>query len=120
MDDKTSISSNLNDTITGMLETGEFTRLSSKMQGLAIENVRIVRKLEAGWMGHLLGTRLPNMAIYGSFILSILCVLIVIVCICATMCDKLNMDFSLEVMKLLIPVITMSLGYMFGKKDSEE
>ena len=119
MDDKTSISSNLNDTITGMLETGEFTRLSSKMQGLAIENVRIVKKLEAGWIGHMLGTRLHNMAIYGSFILSVFCVLMIIVCIFATMCGKLDMDFVLEVMKLLIPVITMSLGYMFGKKDSE-
>lgn len=108
------------DSLTGMISSESFSGLSAKIQGIAIENVRAVKELESGLIGKLLGTRLPNMAIYGSFVLSVFFVLLILLCVCALIWCGLSCEFVLEVMKLTIPVITMSLGYMFGKKDSPE
>lgn len=108
------------DSLTGMISSKSFSGLSASIQGIAIENVRAVKELESGLIGKLLGTRLPNMAIYGSFVLSVFFVLLILLCVCALIWCGLSYEFVLEVMKLTIPVITMSLGYMFGKKDSPE
>ena len=108
------------DSLTGMISSESFSGLYVKVQRLAIENVRAVKELESGIMGKLLGTRLPNMAVYSSFILSVAFLILIWVCLSAYICGDISGEFVLEVIKIVIPVITMSLGYMFGKKDSQQ
>ncbi len=106
--------------LTRLVLTGDYRKLSDEIQNRTIESLETLKQLESGQIGKILGTRLPNMAIYGSFVLSMFFALLILICVCALMCEKLSVEFVLEGMKLTIPVITMSLGYMFGKKDSPD
>ena len=120
MSKTTSIRSGVDDSIITMLGTSEFTGLSPKVQQIAIENIRAGKEIESGYMGKMLGTLLPNMSIYSSFILSILFIGLILISLIFHICGCLSSEFVLEIMKLTIPVITMSLGYMFGKKDTDK
>ena len=106
--------------LTRIVLTDDYRKLSSEIQNRTIESLETLKQMESGQIGKILGTRLPNMARDGSCVLSMFFALLILICVCALMCGKLSVEFVLEGMKLTIPVITMSLGYMFGKKDSPD
>ncbi len=85
---------------------------------MAIESVTVIKQMESGKMGKLLGTKMPNMAVYSAFLLCCLLLLFAAIDMLLSCCSESS--FSLELIKIIIPVITMSLGYMFGKADSQE
>lgn len=103
----------------GLVITSErFVKLSPDIQSMAIENVTLIKQMESGKMGRLLGTKMPNMAVYSAFL--ICCLLLLFSGLDMFISCYLHKEFSLELTKIIIPVITMSLGYMFGKADTPE
>lgn len=93
-----------------------FASASDDVKKATIENITISKQKENGLMGILLGSKMPNIAVYSALILCIS--LIIMSTLIAFFCNC--SEFFLELLKIIVPVITMSLGYMFGKKDTHE
>lgn len=92
--------------------------LNPSAQKNFIDNV-LSRQIEGGFMGKFLGTKMPNMSVYSAFLFCLALLVFVIIDMCFLVCSGkscLNMDL----MKMIIPVFTMSLGYMFGKNDTRD
>lgn len=109
---------NIENNISSLITSERFVKLSPDIQSMAIENVTLIKQMESGKMGRLLGTKMPNMAVYSAFL--ICCLLLLFSGLDMFISCYLHKEFSLELTKIIIPVITMSLGYMFGKADTPE
>lgn len=103
--------------ITEVVNNKNFVKILPEMQSKVIDNVAQTHKLEIGFMGKLLSTRMPNMAVYSSFLLCI--VLLCFALMCILLSKYFCTSFIMELTKIIIPVVTMSLGYMFGKNDTK-
>lgn len=62
-----------------------------------------------GWIGKILGVRTENIGLYIAFIISAALIIVGVIYI------FLNDDSGIEFWKLILPVITAALGYIFGK-----
>ena len=104
------------DNLEALVNSEKFSILSSEVQKNLIENVTISKQIESGFMGKFLGTKTSNIAIFSALLLC--CILIIFSIIVTLLSCMLNSPLDLELIKIIIPVITMSLGYMFGKSDN--
>lgn len=117
---RTVINTEIRESIGGMVSDDNFSGLAHSIQKMAIENVRAVKELETGCMGKLLGTRMLNMSVYSAFILSVFILALILLSLVCYIFGCICGEFVLELLKMTLPVVTMSLGYMFGKKDSAD
>ena len=104
--------------LSGLVDSKKFSNLDPDIQKNLIEKVTTFKQIESGKMAYFLGTKMPNMSIYSAFI--ICCILLLLTGIdlfISKICCK-NLD--LELIKIIIPVITMSLGYMFGNSNHKD
>ena len=60
---------------------------------------------------------MPNMAVYSAFIFCISLLLFAVVNMIFSWCSGASL-VNMDLFKIIIPVFTMSLGYMFGKSDT--
>ena len=112
------MSTNKEHEIPSLVLSKNFKDLDYNIQAKTIESLENINKahIENGFMTKLLGAKMPNMAVYSAFILC--CILLVFIIVIAIFSCKARESFIMDLVKLIIPVITMSLGYMFGKSDS--
>lgn len=74
-------------------------------------------KLKAGKFGELLGTNIKNESIH---IALIICVILLFFCLADLILSFLTQrTINMELWNLVIPVITLSLGYIFGKSEKK-
>ena len=116
VDTGSALSENITTDIPALVGSKGFSKLDANIQKNLIDSVTTLKQIESGKMGKLLGTKMPNMAVYSAFLLCRYLLIFAgfamfISCIC---CEP----FNLELIKIIIPVFTMSLGYMFGKADN--
>lgn len=103
------------DNLANLVDSENFLTLDIDIQKNLIDKVAIQKQTESGEMGKLLGTKMPNMAVYSAFLLCrYLLILAGISMLISWCCGE---TFNLELIKIIIPVFTMSLGYMFGKSE---
>lgn len=109
------INRNLNDTdsITSILSSENFLNLDPNLQDKIINTVYNGREKDGGVVGKFLGNRFSNAAINISFILCALLVLILI--IDSIHSYVISQSINMDLVDRIIPVITLSIGYIFGK-----
>jgi hypothetical protein len=94
-----------------MAEAGEeqarYQTVDDPVQRFAIEQTRM--SLEAGWLGKIFGSSENAPTNIAGFILFLFFVSILIVLFLETRME------AVEYLKLVLPVITLVLGYLFGK-----
>ena len=83
---------------------------------VAIADEKTAKCEDRSILARIIGGKMPNIALNSAFIL---CCALIIMVIIITLSLKDNM-LTLETVKAIIPVISMSLGYMFGKRDSKK
>lgn len=109
------INQNLNesDAIASIISSGTFVSLDPNLQNKIIDTVYNGREKDGGVVGKFLGNKFANAAINISFILCALLVLILIIDSIHSylISESINMDL----VDRIIPVITLSIGYIFGK-----
>ena len=101
------------DTITSIISSEKFLSLESDIQNKIIDTVHNDKEKDGGVMGKFLGTKTANVSMHIGLIICILLIILVAMDIIhAYFTDKtINMDL----INLLVPVITLSIGYIFGK-----
>lgn len=104
------------DNLSNLINSDNFSGFSSEIQKNLIESVTVSKQIESGIMGRFLGTKTSNVAIYSALLL---CGILLLFALIATLLSCiLNTPLNLELIKIIVPVITMSLGYMFGKSNN--
>ena len=94
-----------------MLASGDFRELDIELQKQIVDYNHEYHMLEAGMLGKLLGTK--NTGIHVAFLLCLFFVLLAFVDMLYCYCTGNGMN--IEFFKLIMPFITLSLGYIFGK-----
>ena len=74
-------------------------------------------KREAGKIGEFLGTNTKNASIHSALIICIIMLLFCGLDLINSFCTKKNIDS--EVWNLVFPVLTLALGYIFGKGEDK-
>lgn len=90
--------------------------MSPKNMQEAVADEKTVKCENRSILAKIIGGKMPNIALNSAFIL---CCSLIIMVIIITLSLRDN-TLTLEIVKAIIPVISMSLGYMFGKRDSEK
>lgn len=96
-----------------IIRTESFPTLDLETKHQVIEAHSNEKARSGGIMGRFFGTRPESTAIYIGFILTIVLVLFLlgVVCFVKTPDGNINMDL----VNRLVPLITLSIGYTFGK-----
>lgn len=101
------------DSITSILSSENFLNLDPNLQNKIINTVYNGRAKDGGVVGKFLGNRFSNAAINISFIL---CALLVLVLIIDSIHSYfINESINMDLVDRIIPVISLSIGYIFGK-----
>lgn len=94
----------------------EIQSLSPKLQSKLINAIYGDKK--GGWLGGFLGTHTSNLAMHIAFIICAVLLAIVIadfIRICV-----ISESFDYELLNIIVPVITLTLGYIFGKSSNKQ
>ena len=111
---KSSLNDKLNqETISDFVSPESFVNLDQKIQTQIINSVQDSKKQEAGLLGKFFGTKPVNIAMNIAFI--ICAILLLFVGIDFVRACIINQSFSIELFEKVLPVITLSLVYIFGK-----
>ena len=99
--------------ISDFVSPESFVKLDQEIQAQIINSVQDNKKQEAGLLGKIFGTKPVNIAMNIAFI--ICAILLLFVTIDIIRACILNQSFNLELFEKILPVITLSLGYIFGR-----
>ena len=96
---------NDHDSITTILSSKNFLNLDVNIQNKIIDTMHTDKEKDGGFMGKFLGTKSSNLSMHIALIVIIDMIHSYIIG------NNINMDL----ISLIIPVVTLSLGYIFGK-----
>lgn len=109
------VNQNLNgtDSITAIIESENFVNLDQNLQKKIIDTVQSGKEKDGGAMGKFLGNNPSNVSMHISLILCVLLVLLLLIDFIHSYAvgENINMEF----VTIVVPVITLSIGYIFGK-----
>ena len=109
------INQNLNgaDSITSIIGSETFLSLDTDIQNKIIDTVHNDKEKDGGVMGKFLGTKPANASMHIGFILCILLVLLIVIDFIYSYI--VGQSVNMDLVNTIIPVITLFLGYIFGK-----
>lgn len=112
------INTNLNSegSITALVGSDNFVNLDSNLQGKIIDSMNEEKAQRGGFMGTFLGTDPTNVSMHIALILCGLLVLLLAIDFIHAYCT--GQEINMELVSQFIPVVTLSLGYIFGKGSS--
>lgn len=87
-----------------------------RMQEAQHKQEQTMKNKDLGWMGVLFGTS-ENASKNIAALISLILILGAIVFSCIIYNCGSNNDFIETIWQIVLPVVTLSLGYIFGKKD---
>ena len=104
------------DSITSLISSESFLNLDTQTQNKLIDAVHNNKEKDGGIMGKFLGTKPANVAMNIALIICVLLILIVIIDFIYS-CSR-GGEINLDLVNTIVPVISLSLGYIFGKGSS--
>ena len=107
---------NDHDSISTILSSDNFLNLDTNIQNRIIDTVHTDKEKDGGTMGKFLGTNSSNAAMHIALIICGLLLLIIIIDMFHSY--YINSNINMELINLIIPVVTLSLGYIFRKRKS--
>ena len=104
------------DDLTSLIGATGFDTLNDELKGQAISAVKDAHdkkgERETGRLGKLFGTKAENISLYIAFLICMCLILVGLVYICIPLPYKVNSN--LEFWQIISPIITGTLGYIFG------
>ena len=109
------VNQNLNgtDPIAVIIESENFLNFDQNLQKKIIDTVYSDKEKDGGVMGKFLGNKPANASMNISLILCALLIVVLIADFIHSLC--VSESINMELVKTVVPVITLSLGYIFGK-----
>ncbi|MDO4922005.1 MAG: hypothetical protein Q4E64_09310 [Phascolarctobacterium sp.] len=108
-------SNNAKDKVGG-LSTSTFDHLNEDQKGEVLSSHNSIQQKEkdSGWIGKVIGANIKNAAFNTAFLI---CLFALVICgidlIFGYVCRRGNINA--EIWKILIPIVSVALGYIFGK-----
>lgn len=99
--------------IASLLSSQNFVNLDPNLQEKIIDTVYNDKGKDGGVMGKFLGTKSSNAAMHIGFIICVILLIIILVDLIHSYIS--NKSANSELLNLFVPVITLFLGYIFGK-----
>lgn len=99
--------------ITTIMQSNNFLNLDHDLQNKIIDSVNYNKEKDGGVAGRFLGNKTTNASVNFCFILC--CLLIIIVVIDIIHSYYIGNNINMKLVNTVIPVITLSMGYIFGK-----
>lgn len=99
------------------ISTESFNKLNDEQKNIVLtgNNETIAKDKDAGVLGHFLGSNTKNAVIH---IALLICLILLLICFVDMIHAFLtNKTITSEIWNLVFPIITLSLGYIFGKSD---
>lgn len=104
---------NEKDSITSVINSDNFVNLDLNLQNKIIDSVNNDRDKDSGFVGKFLGNSFSNATVN---IIFIVCTLLVLVLIIDSIHSySINKGINMDLVDKIIPAITLSIGYIFGK-----
>lgn len=104
------------DDLTSLIGATGFDTLNDELKGQAISAVKDAQdkkgERETGRLGKLFGTKAENISLYIAFLICMCLIMVGLVYICIPLTYKVNSN--LEFWQIISPIITGTLGYIFG------
>lgn len=99
--------------IAALVESDSFLNLDPRIQKQVIDAVNRDKEKQGGFIGKLLGNKPVNLAIHAVLILCLALLLVVVI-------DNLHAyrvgeSINMDLINIVIPVITLAIGYIFGR-----
>ena len=104
---------NTDKSLPALISSENFLNLDKNLQNKIIESVSQETAKKGGWMGKFLGTNSTNASMHIALILCGL--LILLLAIDFFHSYHIETDINMDLVGTIIPVVTLSLGYIFGK-----
>lgn len=97
-----------------------FNKLNDEQKNIILtgHNDTNIKEKEGGTLGKFLGTNTKNASIHIAFIISIILVGYCGIDLLHSFCPKVNIN--IDIWERIIPVITLALGYIFGKGENNQ
>ena len=100
---------------TALVESEHFLQLDSTVQQQILDALSHENDEAGGIMGKILGSNPANLAVH---VVLILCLaLLLIILIDNIQAYRTSTPINMELISAIIPVITLALGYVFGKSE---
>lgn len=103
------------DTLSQVVGQESFSKLNPSIQAQVVQEASKQKDKDGGWMGKFLGNHPTNVSMHIGFLIPVL--LIILIMIDTIHSYRIGQAISLELVKTVLPVITLSLGYIFGKNS---
>ncbi len=106
------------DNINGV-STESFNKLNDEQKTIVLNgnNDAIAKDKDAGLLGRFLGSNTKNATIH---IALIICIILLFICLVDMVhAFWVNKVITSEIWNLVFPIITLALGYIFGKSDEK-
>lgn len=109
------VNQNLNgtDPISVIMESENFVNFDQNLQNKIIDTVYNDKEKDGGVMGKFLGNKPTNASMNICLILCVLLIIVLVVDIIHSYC--VGKSINMDLVKTVIPVIALSMGYIFGK-----
>lgn len=101
-----------NDAITALLESDRFLKLEPAIQQQVLTAIKTEHAKSGGLLGRLLGNKPANLAIHAIFVLCL--ALLVLILFDNLHAYKTGSAINMELINIIIPVITLAIGYIIG------
>ena len=114
------ISPTVQESLSGILASEGFGKLNDNLKGHAINSLQHMQEEEnaTGKFGKLFGTKTENTSLYIAFTISAALIIVGLIYILLPQCYK--GDSNLEFWKVIGPIITGALGFIFGANSKSK
>ena len=106
------------DVLINTIYSKQFSSLSDERQKQILNTIDEEKRRDGGLMGRFFGTKreLASMNI-AAFI----CIILVVFCVIFSIIDyKISNEIHMNLINTILPIISLSLGYIFGKSDDNK
>lgn len=112
------INRNNDDSIINVISSDGFSCLPDELQKITINSIRENREKDGGFMGKFFGIKKENAAMN---IAVTICILLLLLCGIDVIHSIFSDDeMNMNLVNTIIPVISLALGFIFGKGSSKE
>lgn len=103
------------DAISSFFKTGEFGNLSEENKKIVLDKLPDKKNGDGGLLGKFFGNKKENSSMHIAF--TICCILLLFCCVDIIHALWIGKSAYTELVKNIIPVVTLALGYIFGKGE---
>jgi hypothetical protein len=101
------------DTLSRVISNNNFAVLEKNLQGKIVDNIQKEKLAEGGFIGKFVGISLGNASINVAFLICLLLILLLAIDFGCSFIP--GNTFNFELLNAFAPIISLSLGYIFGR-----